>query len=431
MAEAVTSETPGAGAGKGGPRTAVLVVDDSKVIRVALQRILRDTHTVYEAADGEEAWARLQEQNDIGLVLTDLSMPKLDGQDLLMRIRDGADGVPADLPVGIVTGQENDEQSEEDWRSMGANAVLKKPFVPGRVREVVAELLPEHAAPDEETEAELRHLRDEVERLRRELMLRQSSSGDRELHNELERLRQALAESRDDATAAYQRADEYEEKSRSLEQELEEARERLNQASEELEHAHEEQADEAAGAAADESRQQRVTELEGEVIRLEHELVELERERDKAREERDAANKTAERLRRERNQQTERAAAAETAQHELKTQCSDQGSTLGQLRASLEQRERELSEAVHKNKSLRARIRDLELELNGGPKAAPEAEGPASEQGGETAAATGSGKASFDPPSDRLWSRPWFRGVLVAAVLAVIFLGVLIYLRGF
>ncbi|WP_019021617.1 response regulator [Thioalkalivibrio sp. ALE23] len=428
MAEAVTSETPGASAG--GPRTAVLVVDDSKVIRVALQRILRDTHTVYEAADGEEAWARLQEQNDIGLVLTDLSMPKLDGQDLLMRIRDGADGVPADLPVGIVTGQENDEQSEEDWRSMGANAVLKKPFVPGRVREVVAELLPEHPVADEETEAELRHLRDEVERLRRELMLRQSSSGDRELHNELDRLRQALAESRDDATAAYQRADEYEEKSRALEQELEEARQRLSEASEALEQAQEQSAEEG-GATSDDDRQQRVTELEGEVIRLEHELVELERERDKAREERDAANQTAERLRGERNQQCERASAAEAAQHELETQCSDQESTLAQLRDSLEQRERELSEAMHKNKSLRARIRDLELELNGGPKAAPEAEGPASEQGGETPAATSSGKASFDPPSDRLWSRPWFRGVLVAAVLAVIFLGVLIYLRGF
>ncbi|WP_019570163.1 response regulator [Thioalkalivibrio sp. ALE11] len=428
MAEAVTSETPGASAG--GPRTAVLVVDDSKVIRVALQRILRDTHTVYEATDGEEAWARLQEQSDIGLVLTDLSMPRLDGQDLLMRIRDGADGVPADLPVGIVTGQENDEQSEEDWRSMGANAVLKKPFVPGRVRQVVAELLPEHPVADEETEAELRHLRDEVERLRRELMLRQSSSGDRELHNELDRLRQALAESRDDATAAYQRADEYEEKSRSLEQELEEARQRLSEASETLEQAQEQSAEEA-GAASDDDRQQRVTELEGEVIRLEHELVELERERDKAREERDAANKTAERLRGERNQQTERASAAEAAQHELETQCSDQERTLAQLRDSLEQRERELSEAMHKNKSLRARIRDLELELNGGPKAAPEAEGPASEQGGEAPAATGSGKASFDPPSDRLWSRPWFRGVLVAAVLAVIFLGVLIYLRGF
>ena len=429
MAEAAKTHSSATSSG-GGPRNAVLVADDSKVIRVALQRILRDTHTVYEAADGEEAWERLQEQKDIGLVLTDLSMPNLDGQGLLMRIRDGADGIPADLPVGIVTGQENDEQAEDEWRSMGANAVLKKPFVPGRVREVVGELLPAPAVSDADADAELRRLRDEAEQLRRELMLRQSSSGDRELHNELERLRQALAESRDDATAAYQRADEYEEKSRSLAQELEDVRERLHQSEEALEQARTEAEAKAAEEAAEDTGQQRVTELEGEVIRLEHELVELERERDKAREERASARQTVERLRNERNQQCERASAAESAQHELETRCSDQDSTLQQLRESLEHRDQELSEALHKNKSLRARIRDLELELNGGPTAGS-GEDTSEKAAAASQPAAGSSPGSFTPSSDRLWSRPWFRGVLVAALLAVIFLGVLIYLRGF
>ncbi|MBS3800277.1 MAG: response regulator, partial [Thioalkalivibrio sp.] len=171
-------------------RQAVLVVDDSRVIRVALQRILQGERSVYEAGDGEQALEVLQQSPDIGLVLTDLSMPGIDGQDLLLRIRDGVDAVPADLPVVIVTGQENDAAASDGWRSLGANDVLMKPFIPSRVREVVAELLPApaevvSAGPEsEDTEG----LRAEVERLRQELMLRQQSASEREAQKELQRL---------------------------------------------------------------------------------------------------------------------------------------------------------------------------------------------------------------------------------------------------
>jgi CheY-like chemotaxis protein len=68
----------------------VLVVDDSAAIRRILQRVLRQTDLpvgqVYEAGDGCEALRTLQDRT-IGRVLADINMPKMDGIQLLGRIR--------------------------------------------------------------------------------------------------------------------------------------------------------------------------------------------------------------------------------------------------------------------------------------------------------------------------------------------------------
>ncbi|WP_018176298.1 response regulator [Thioalkalivibrio sp. AKL8] len=447
-------------------RAAILVVDDSKVIRVALQRILQGQNTVYEAADGEQALELLQQYPDIGLVLTDLSMPGIDGQDLLLRIRDGVDDIPTDLPVVIVTGQESDEAASDEWRSLGANAVLMKPFVPTRVREVVAELLPpppvpepppSGAAPDS---AENQALRDEVERLRRELMLRQQSSNEREAQKELERLRNALGEARDESTAAFQRAEERDREIETLQGRLEEAETALAEArarDDEVAAAAEQAAAreeelaalrvrveelEAEGAPEStepdretEQLRSRVRELESENVRLDHELVDLERQREEEQTELKVARGEAERLRRERNQQCERAAAAEKAQAEAEQRCTDSQDSASDLGDRLVAREQELAEAQQRNQDLRGRIRDLEHALTGHSTTA--AAEPASEPSrGEPVKAEpeDSLRASlFDAQHARparLGRRRWFRLAFVGVLAVIVVLGVAIYLRG-
>jgi len=69
----------------------ILVIDDSGVMR----RIHKNTLTehdigpddIIEAADGEEA-LDIAERNDIGLFLVDWNMPKVDGLNLVKKLRD-------------------------------------------------------------------------------------------------------------------------------------------------------------------------------------------------------------------------------------------------------------------------------------------------------------------------------------------------------
>ena len=83
-------------------RPQVLVVDDSRVIRVAAKKILKEEFDVFEAGDGEAAWDILCQNQEIALVISDLSMPYLNGMGLLKRIREAEDKRLANIPVIIV-----------------------------------------------------------------------------------------------------------------------------------------------------------------------------------------------------------------------------------------------------------------------------------------------------------------------------------------
>lgn len=106
----------------------ILFVDDSRLIRVAAARILRDDFEICEASDGEQAWQKLRTDSDIAVVITDLSMPQLDGMGLLARIRGSDDEQIRSLPVIILTGQEDEEQAREEALAAGATDFISKPF---------------------------------------------------------------------------------------------------------------------------------------------------------------------------------------------------------------------------------------------------------------------------------------------------------------
>jgi two-component system, cell cycle response regulator len=103
----------------------VLVVDDSKFVRTTFATILRQAFTVREAGDGEAGWAAIEKDPAIVLVLTDLDMPKLTGFALIDRIRNSPNAHIRELPVVVISGNE-EQANKERAREAGATDFISK-----------------------------------------------------------------------------------------------------------------------------------------------------------------------------------------------------------------------------------------------------------------------------------------------------------------
>jgi two-component system chemotaxis response regulator CheY len=119
----------------------ILIVDDSAAIRKILQRVLRQTDLpigeVFEAGDGLEALAAL-EKNKVGLILSDINMPNMDGLQLLSRLKelDHVRGVPI---VMITT--EGGQGKVMEAVQLGAAGYVRKPFTAEQIKEKLLALV--------------------------------------------------------------------------------------------------------------------------------------------------------------------------------------------------------------------------------------------------------------------------------------------------
>ena len=68
-------------------RPRVLIADDSRVIRLAIKKILGADYELIEVGDGASAWDRIRDDADIKALITDIEMPNVDGYELICRIR--------------------------------------------------------------------------------------------------------------------------------------------------------------------------------------------------------------------------------------------------------------------------------------------------------------------------------------------------------
>lgn len=103
----------------------LLIVDDSRMVRASLIKQIRGRFDFREEADGEAAWQALVVDPSIDLVLSDISMPQLDGYGLLERIRSSKLPRLQHLPVIIISGDE-DDAAREKARRLGANDFINK-----------------------------------------------------------------------------------------------------------------------------------------------------------------------------------------------------------------------------------------------------------------------------------------------------------------
>ncbi len=103
----------------------VLVVDDSRMVRASIVKHVRGRFEIREEPDGEAGWEALLVDPGIDLVLSDIAMPRLDGYGLLERIRASKLARVRELPVVIISGDE-DEAARERALGLGANGFISK-----------------------------------------------------------------------------------------------------------------------------------------------------------------------------------------------------------------------------------------------------------------------------------------------------------------
>lgn len=116
----------------------VLLVEDHESSADGYAQLLAGAgYRVARAKNGYEALAEVSHAAP-SVVLLDLKLPKLDGWELLERLK--ADAAVASVPVIVVTG-DSLPTHHEMARSRGAMAVLSKPIDPGELLTVVRDAL--------------------------------------------------------------------------------------------------------------------------------------------------------------------------------------------------------------------------------------------------------------------------------------------------
>ncbi len=119
----------------------VLIVDDSAAIRKILHRVLVQADVllgkVLEASDGLEALEKLK-TDKVGLILSDINMPNMDGIELLSKLKEDANFKT--VPILMVT-TEGSQAKVLQALELGAAGYVRKPFTAEQIKEKLAGLL--------------------------------------------------------------------------------------------------------------------------------------------------------------------------------------------------------------------------------------------------------------------------------------------------
>ena len=107
----------------------IVVIDDEPSVQEVVRRYLeKDGYLVYVAEDGREGLA-LAERAQPGLIVLDLMLPDISGEELCREIR-----ARSDVPILMLTAKASEEERVQGL-ALGADDYLTKPFSP---RELVA-----------------------------------------------------------------------------------------------------------------------------------------------------------------------------------------------------------------------------------------------------------------------------------------------------
>lgn len=106
----------------------ILIVEDDAVTRsIAGALLAKNGFRVSEAEDGVAALAMIDAERDLSLVVLDLAMPRMNGQEVLRQLRSSV--ATSTLPVVVLTGSVN-EHMEVEMMDAGADDYVRKPLDP-------------------------------------------------------------------------------------------------------------------------------------------------------------------------------------------------------------------------------------------------------------------------------------------------------------
>lgn len=114
----------------------ILVAEDDRHLCRSVDILLTlDGYHVISVYDGEEALYQICRQK-FDLLITDIVMPRLDGVELVNRIRT----INPDIPILVVSGNIN-EQFEGELRRAGVQLILPKPINPSLFRKAIGRIM--------------------------------------------------------------------------------------------------------------------------------------------------------------------------------------------------------------------------------------------------------------------------------------------------
>lgn len=117
----------------------VLIVDDSATTRMQVRRILTEAkHTVVEALDGADAWDKLAAGNRYSLIISDINMPRMNGIELLERMRSAGDATPI-----LMLTAEGAAEFVQKARQLGASGWLLKPINAQHLQSALNKFVPQ------------------------------------------------------------------------------------------------------------------------------------------------------------------------------------------------------------------------------------------------------------------------------------------------
>lgn len=118
----------------------ILIIDDEEAILKMYSDAL-STHDVLTSKDGDEG-IKIAEENDPDLILLDIILPKVNGLDVLSRLKENQE--TSSIPVIILTNLP-EESSGDKAKSLGADGYfVKAEYEPDQLAEKVNKLLKEN-----------------------------------------------------------------------------------------------------------------------------------------------------------------------------------------------------------------------------------------------------------------------------------------------
>lgn len=120
--------------------TRILLIDDDRALRdVVAKSLTYAGHTVTQAEDGLQG-LELARAATFDLVVTDLVMPVQEGLETILALRQEFPTVPV---IAISGGVNNSTIYLDVAAKIGATRILEKPFTPGELINLIAEVLRE------------------------------------------------------------------------------------------------------------------------------------------------------------------------------------------------------------------------------------------------------------------------------------------------
>ncbi len=118
---------------------AIIIADDSMIIKNIVEKALQDEYTVLKANNGNEAIDYItKKEYDIVGILLDLNMPEYDGFMLLNYFKNN--NLFSKYPVSIISGDDTKETIDRAF-TYDIVDMLNKPFSSGNIKNIVNKMI--------------------------------------------------------------------------------------------------------------------------------------------------------------------------------------------------------------------------------------------------------------------------------------------------